>query len=102
MRQGSKESSWGYHPAQAPTAKEMAVAEALEIARDSVHLDLNSDLMYLLATALDQVWAKIQAQPESYIMSRNEFAVFNFFQHNFKGNEMAIDARKRYWDHASA
>jgi hypothetical protein len=32
-------------------------------------------------------------------MTREEFAVFNYFQHRFVGHDLAVAARKRYWDH---
>ncbi|KAL7940566.1 hypothetical protein V8C42DRAFT_356154 [Trichoderma barbatum] len=56
----------------------------------------------ILDSALSHIWDKVQAQPDLYIVTRDEFAVFNFFQHRFIGDRMAITARKRYWHYTKA
>ena len=82
-------------------AESNEVAQALEIARESP--DGTNDLVVssILENALVQIWNKVQAQSDTYVMSRDEFAVFNFFQHRFAGNKTAIAARKRYWDNTT-
>lgn len=77
------------------------VAQALEIARESPDGAKDPVISNILETALAQIWAKVTTQPNSYVMSRDEFAVFNYFQHRFEGNKMAIAARKRYWDNTT-
>lgn len=94
-----------YHqdlPPPPPSASESnEVAQALEIARESPDGAKDPTVSSILETALAQIWGKVQAQPDSYVMSRDEFAVFNYFQHRFEGNKVAIAARKRYWDNAT-
>ncbi|RKF62667.1 putative peptide-n4-asparagineamidase [Erysiphe neolycopersici] len=51
----------------------------------------------LLNNSIDRIWKKIQTYPE-YVLSRDEFAFFNYFQSRFEGLQVARDARKRYWD----
>jgi len=75
------------------------VAEALEIARESEEGARDPTVSSLLETAVTAIWSKIEAQPTSYVMTRDEFAVFNYFQHRFEGLPLASAARKRYWDH---
>jgi hypothetical protein len=75
------------------------VAQALEIARDSPEGARDPTIINILETALTDIWRKIEAHPTSYVMTRDEFAVFNYFQERFAGQELAIAARKRYWDH---
>jgi hypothetical protein len=75
------------------------VAQALEIARDSAEGAGSPTVSATLETALAAIWRRIQARPASYVMTRDEFAVFNYFQHRFQGDRLAIAARKRYWDH---
>jgi hypothetical protein len=75
------------------------VAEALEIARESEEGAQDPAVRNLLETAVTAIWSKIEAQPTSYVMTRDEFAVFNYFQHRFEGLPLASAARKRYWDH---
>ncbi|UKZ61966.1 uncharacterized protein TrAtP1_003227 [Trichoderma atroviride] len=91
----SKAAAAQHHQAQ----QDAAVAQALEIARESPDGASDPTVSTILEQALQQIWRKVEAQPDSYIMSRDEFAVFNFFQHRFNGNKMAVTARKRYWDH---
>jgi hypothetical protein len=71
---------------------------ALEIARDSAEGAQDPTVKNILETALADIWQKIQAHPTSYVMTRDEFAVFNYFQDRFAGQELAAAARKRYWD----
>ena len=71
---------------------------ALEIARDSAEGAQDPTVKNILETALADIWRKIQAHPTSYVMTRDEFAVFNYFQDRFAGQELAAAARRRYWD----
>jgi hypothetical protein len=75
------------------------VAQALEIARDSAEGARNPTVVYILETAITEIWGMIEAAPDSYVMTRDEFAVFNYFQDRFEGLELASAARRRYWDH---
>ncbi|KAM0333086.1 hypothetical protein ACHAQA_001744 [Verticillium albo-atrum] len=85
-------------PSKGTSVSSAGVAQALEIARESPDGASDATVSNILETALEQIWSKISAQPGSYIMSRDEFAVFNYFQHRFVGNRTATDARSRYWD----
>jgi hypothetical protein len=91
----SKAAAAQQHQAQ----QDAAVAQALEIARESPDGASDPTVSTILEQALAQIWHKVETQPDSYIMSRDEFAVFNFFQHRFDGSKLAVTARKRYWDH---
>ncbi|KAH7356739.1 hypothetical protein BKA65DRAFT_548123 [Rhexocercosporidium sp. MPI-PUGE-AT-0058] len=75
------------------------VAQALEAARDTPEGAQDQTVVYILETALTEIWRKIEAQPASYVMTRDEFAVFNYFQGRFAGHQLAAAARRRYWDH---
>lgn len=76
-----------------------SVAHALEVARDSAEGAQDPTVVRILETAIADIWRKIQAQPTSYVMTRDEFAVFNYFQSRFVGQQLATDATRRYWDH---
>lgn len=78
------------------------VAEALEVARDSVDGARDPIVSGILESALSQVWSRVTADPEGYVMTSGEFAVFNFYQHRFVGNKTAIAARARFWDKTHA
>ena len=98
----------GQHPDQPAQShntqfsEDATVAQALEIARESPDGAQDPTVSSILESALARSWSKVQAHPDSYIMTRDEFAVFNFFQHRFAGNKTAIAARKRYWDNSRA
>ncbi|XP_044715164.1 uncharacterized protein HRG_11141 [Hirsutella rhossiliensis] len=89
-------------PRPSKSPQDAAVAQALEIAREGPDGASDRTVSKILERALAHAWGKVQAQPESYVMTRDEFAVFNFFQHRFTGDRVAVTARKRYWDNAHA
>ncbi|KAJ4415468.1 hypothetical protein N0V82_007339 [Gnomoniopsis sp. IMI 355080] len=78
------------------------VAEALEIARDSYDGARDPIVSGILESALSQIWDRVMENPESYVMTTGEFAVFNFYQHRFMGNKIAIAARARFWNNTHA
>ncbi|KID81865.1 hypothetical protein MGU_10814 [Metarhizium guizhouense ARSEF 977] len=89
-------------PALGKYSQEASAAQALEIARENIDGASGSSVAKILENALSQIWGKIQDQPSSYIMTRHEFSIFNFFQHRFIGVNDAVEARKRYWDNYCA
>ena len=80
------------------TIDDKVVAQALETARDSEEGAQDPQVCSILEDAVSRLWNKIQAQPDSYVMSQTEMSVFTYFQYNFQGNDLAVAARKRYWD----
>ncbi|KAI1089319.1 hypothetical protein F5B19DRAFT_467919 [Rostrohypoxylon terebratum] len=88
-------------PRKNDTVKILRVAEILDAAREGS--DLSQPLKEALEQALCDVWARIIADPETYVMTRDEFAIFNFFQHlqlDDDAREIGRIARKNYWDHS--
>ncbi|KAI0141664.1 hypothetical protein GGR57DRAFT_400264 [Xylariaceae sp. FL1272] len=77
------------------------VIQALEIARESPDGARDPTISSILESALANIWGKVQAHPDSYIMSRDEFAIFNLFQHRFLDDRLATAARKRFWDNST-
>ncbi|KAJ9164733.1 hypothetical protein NKR19_g1140 [Coniochaeta hoffmannii] len=77
---------------------EKLVAQALETARESEEGAQDAQVCTILDDALSRIWIKIQAHPDSYVMSQTEMSVFTYFQYSFAGNDLAVAARKRYWD----
>ena len=84
------------------TQQEDGIIDALKLARNSCGEVHNPTVSKILEQAQSHIWAKSQAHPKSYVMTRNKFAIFNFFQHCFTGNIIAAMARKRYWDNTRA
>ncbi|KAF4417720.1 peptide-N4-(N-acetyl-beta-glucosaminyl)asparagine amidase A [Fusarium acutatum] len=85
-----------------PQQDDASVAQALEIARESPDGSSDPTISTILETALKRIWGKVEMHPNSYVMTRDEFAVFNFFQDRFVNNKNAVKARKRYWDNTHA
>lgn len=100
MALGSTGTSCHQHPTKLQI-QPSNVAQALEIARDSADGASDPTVRTILENALAQVWSQISANPDSYVMTRDEFAVFNYFQHRFADDKVAQEARKRYWDNMS-
>lgn len=61
---------------------------------------LLSDLEDTFRDALEnthaQLCVRIMEDPDSYTMTRNEFAIFDYFDNHFMTDEVAENARKRY------
>lgn len=73
---------------------------ALDIARECSDAFSNPKIEAILREALNRIWLKLLTI-RSYVMTRNEFAVFNFFQDlNLDSTmaEIATRARAIYWD----
>ncbi|KAI9900337.1 hypothetical protein N3K66_004599 [Trichothecium roseum] len=89
------------YPPALPPHKETSVAQALEIARESPDGAQDATVAGILEAAIQAVWERLMHDPtKSYVMSRSEFAVFNYFQHRFGQHHVATAARARYWNHA--
>ena len=97
----SSTSMGGSHGSTRPQSRPAitTVAQALEVARDSSEGARDPTVVHILETAIGEIWGRIEAAPDTYVMTRDEFAVFNYFQDRFEGLELASAARGRYWDH---
>ncbi len=84
------------------SSETIVALQALEIARESEEGAQHKIVRGILEEAIDRIWGKVETQPDSYIMTRDEVAIFNYFHKRFVGNETAVAARKRYWDHINA
>ncbi|KAI7550101.1 hypothetical protein KC331_g3398 [Hortaea werneckii] len=74
---------------------------AIDIARNTEG-DLDPNVNEYLEKAVSDIWGRIQMQPDSYILTKDEFAVFNFYIRRFEGLPQAQQAVARYWQQASA
>lgn len=72
---------------------------AIDIARNTEG-ELDPTVNEYLERALSDIWGRIQAQPETYVLTKDEFAVFNFFILRFDGLSQAEHAVARYWQNA--
>ena len=77
-------------------AGNLTYQRAVDIARNTEG-DLDPSVQSYLDGALNEIWNRINLQPDSYILTSDEFAVFNFFRLRFQGNSVAEQAVARYW-----
>ncbi|BDD55013.1 hypothetical protein MAP00_000570 [Monascus purpureus] len=79
-------------------ANDRRVRQALERARtsDDGHVDPQTNA--ILESAIRDLWRRIQRQPDSYVLSRDEFALFNYFRERFRGSPVAQRAVERFWN----
>ncbi|KAI9678147.1 MAG: hypothetical protein M1817_006092 [Caeruleum heppii] len=78
-------------------ANPTSIRQALDLARDTPAVD--AQVGQLLERALTEVWQRVQAQPDSYVFTELEFAVFNYHRARFEGSEVAAAAVDRFWRH---
>jgi hypothetical protein len=71
---------------------------ALDIARNTEG-DLDPNVRDYLERALNDIWVRVQHQPDSYILTKDEFAVFNFYIQRYTGLPESEAAIARYWQH---
>ncbi|CAK4033036.1 Hypothetical predicted protein [Lecanosticta acicola] len=71
---------------------------AVDVARNTEG-DLDPTVSAYLEGALRDIWSRITVQPNAYIMTKDEFAIFNFYRRRFDGDATAERAVARYWSH---
>ena len=76
---------------------QLTVAEALGVVRNNEEGQVHPAVTAVLEKAVGDVWRRIQAQPSNYVMSRDEFAVFNYHRNRFKDSPVAQQAVSRFW-----
>jgi hypothetical protein len=78
-------------------ASSLDVQTALEIARNS-----EGAVDIVVRDFLDQkwleVWRALESDPDSYVLNKDEFAVFNFFRNRSLSSPLAQSAIRRFWD----
>ncbi|KAI9811597.1 MAG: hypothetical protein M1827_005346 [Pycnora praestabilis] len=79
----------------------LTVTRALEIARNSEEGAVDPTVSALLERTITEIWQRIHAQPDTYVLSKEEFAVFNYFRGlgRFPDSAVAQNAVRRFWDY---
>jgi hypothetical protein len=73
------------------------IQRALELARNSEGV-VDPTVSSCLERSLRDVWARLEADPDSYVLTKDEFALFNYFRHRFTNSNIAQRAVQRFWD----
>ncbi|KAJ5248670.1 hypothetical protein N7468_000121 [Penicillium chermesinum] len=82
-----------------PDSKTQAgIRQALEHARNCETETVDSQTTATLEAAISDLWNRIQAEPDSYVLNRDEFALFNYFLERYRGSNVAQKAVARFWN----
>ncbi|KAL8728976.1 MAG: hypothetical protein Q9166_005071 [cf. Caloplaca sp. 2 TL-2023] len=80
------------------TTAQLTPAKALEIARSSEDGSVPPSVAAVLEKAIGELWQRIQAQPTTYVMNKEEFVVFNYYRSRFANVPAAQQAVARFWN----
>lgn len=86
-------------PMETTNIGQLTVAKALDIVRNNEEGQVHPSVTTVLEKAVGDVWRRIQAQPTTFVMNRDEFAVFNYYRNRFKDSHLAQQAVARFWNH---
>lgn len=75
----------------------LTVTKALEIAKENHNGQVPPNVSAMLERKIGDIWRKIQAQPNTYVMSREEFSVFTYYRARYDKDRVAQDAVARFW-----
>ncbi|MCJ1270677.1 hypothetical protein MMC22_010574 [Lobaria immixta] len=78
---------------------QLTVARALEIIRTSEDGQVPSSVNAVLERTLSEIWHRIQTEPATYVMTKDEFTIFNRYRARFNANRLAQQAVARFWNH---
>jgi hypothetical protein len=73
------------------------IQRALDIARNSEGY-VDPTIHQYLERALQDVWARLHQAPDTYLFTKDEFALFNYYRNRFTSSEIAQRAVRRFWD----
>jgi len=75
-----------------------SIRQALERARNCEDGSVDPQTTATLEAAITELWSRIQHDPDSYVLSRDEFALFNYFLERYRGSTIAQRAVARFWN----
>lgn len=75
----------------------LSLGQAVHVAQNSEG-GVDQPLVQFLERELAIVWSKLNAQPDSYVLPSDEFALMNYYRIRFGDNELVRSAIKRFWD----
>lgn len=79
-------------------SNQITVARAIDMIRNNDDGQVPSSVNAVLERALGEIWNRISLQPNSYVMSRDEFTIFNRYRSRFDSNRVAQQAVARFWN----
>jgi len=88
-----------FHKMGGPSGNQLTLAKALEIAKENQNGQIPPAVNTLLERSISDTWRRIQAQPNTYIMTKDQFAVFTYYRARYDNNSVAQHAVARFWNH---
>ncbi|KAI4183043.1 MAG: hypothetical protein L6R41_005625, partial [Letrouitia leprolyta] len=82
----------------ATATSQLTPAKALEIAKNCEDGSVPPSVTAVLERAISELWQRIQTQPTTYVMDKEEFIVFNYYRSRFASMPMAQQAVARFWN----
>lgn len=80
-------------------SKDLAgIRQALERARNCEDGTVDPQTTAILEAAITELWTRIQADPDNYVLNPDEFALFNYFLERYRGSTVAQRAVARFWN----
>lgn len=79
-----------------------AVRRALELARSSADGQIEPRVNTVLENAIRDLWRTIQSHPDTYVLTRDEFALFNYYRERYRNSSVARRVVERYWNSPQA
>lgn len=73
------------------------VQRAIILAQTATNDNLDQPTKDILRLALRAIWRRLQAQPETYVLTNLEARVFNYHQSLYRDDDLARRAWARYW-----
>lgn len=77
---------------------QLTPAKALEIAKNCEDGSVPPSVTAVLERAVSDLWRRIQTQPTTYVMNKEEFVVFNYYRSRFANVAIAQQAVARFWN----
>lgn len=78
----------------------LTVTKALEVAKEHQPGQVPPAAATLLERHISDIWPRIQAHPTTYVMTKEQFAVFNYYRSRYDNNAVAQQAVTRFWNNS--
>ena len=79
------------------SASQISIPKALELVRNSETGEVHPTVDATLERAIVSLWQRIRSRPDTYVMTKDEFAVFNYFRGRYT-DQIAQRAVQRFWN----
>lgn len=83
----------------ASTTSQHPVPEAIDDFKQHQHGEIDPAVTSFLERRAHEIWQRTQAQPSTYVLTREEFAVVTYYRERLKDDEVVHQAVRRFWDH---